>query len=456
MGFEEIREQLNYLHQRRNYSKRKNKFEISEDKENHANNSSMGPLDSKIEAKAVSSKRQINSRREEKPELESDIEMKRKFKFDVSPITKSPFPSFIAEKDPKNKARYLPPSKLKKAPTNYQGRRTVKFRDQNDYSTENCGPIKKDKKPLPKKIMCVTEIMVDLSESEASALDDYEDTTSQEKPLLSSSSDNHTIGCISLNETAIKNPRSKNMLPPDKLSFIFNFRKRTQKAREKEAEESKENKISKSLIDKIHKQKDIFRIPQTRTSKRSLEYKPDTATKSLEALIFKKFNNRKSVSKILQKTAKLQRNLAHKIIDVPIESQETGDAIRHCMMKRIKGFQTARADNYKKKERTRDRIDARFLKLKYQHSRYKRKTENFNLYSLDQLDFPDVNNLLKKKLFEYEFDNDIESDHDEITKTCYVRLKDLTISLKEHLKMGDMYDNDDDDRAIKEHVGYSN
>lgn len=126
------------------------------------------------------------------------------------------------------------------------------------------------------------------------------------------------------------------------------------------------------------------------------------------------------------------------------------------MMKRIKGFQKVRADNYKRKERVRGKIESRFLKLKYQNNKQKRKTENFHLYSLDELDFPDVNNLLKKRLYEYEFDNDIESDHDEITKTCYVRLKDLTVSLKEHLEMGEMHENDDDDLAIKEHVGYSN
>lgn len=103
------------------------------------------------------------------------------------------FTQYIPEKDPKNKARYLPPSKLKKPAANYQGRRTVKFKEANDYNVDYFGPIKKEKKPAPKKIMCVTEIMVDLSESETSVVDDYDETTSQEKPLPSSSSDNPTI-----------------------------------------------------------------------------------------------------------------------------------------------------------------------------------------------------------------------------------------------------------------------
>ena len=75
------------------------------------------------------------------------------------------------------------------------------------------------------------------------------------------------------------------------------------------------------------------------------------------------------------------------------------------------------------------------------------------MYDLKQLDFPDVNNMLKKRLFEFEFDNDVESDEDEIAKSSYVRLKDLTVTLKETLNKGTMYDNDKDDLAIKKHVG---
>jgi len=59
-----------------------------------------------------------------------------------------------------------------------------------------------------------------------------------------------------------------------------------------------------------------------------------------------------------------------------------------------------------------------------------------------------------KKLYEYEFDNDIDSDEDEITKSSYLRLKDLTISLKAQLNNSLMYDNDADDVAIKQHFGF--
>jgi len=38
MGFEEFRKQLNYLHKRRDYSKRKTRFEIIDDQENFSSN----------------------------------------------------------------------------------------------------------------------------------------------------------------------------------------------------------------------------------------------------------------------------------------------------------------------------------------------------------------------------------------------------------------------------------
>lgn len=120
------------------------------------------------------------------------------------------------------------------------------------------------------------------------------------------------------------------MLPPDKLSFLLSFRKRSQKGREKESEDNKENKISKSLIDKIHKTKGGFKQPPMKGKKKSHEIrKQERNNRSLEALIYKKFHNRKSVSKILQKTAKLQKNIDKKVMGEPIENQETGEAIRY-------------------------------------------------------------------------------------------------------------------------------
>lgn len=124
------------------------------------------------------------------------------------------------------------------------------------------------------------------------------------------------------------------------------------------------------------------------------------------------------------------------------------------MMNRIKSVQKYRANNYESKDRKRGKVETRFIKLQYQNNdRTKRKTKNFNMYDLKQLDFPDVNNMMKKRLFEFEFDNDIESDEDEIAKSSYVRLKDLTVTLKEVLNKGLMYDNDKDDLAIRKHVG---
>lgn len=149
----------------------------------------------------------------------------------------------------------------------------------------------------------------------------------------------------------------------------------------------------------------------------------------------------------------MDEKLKNGVID---EDDTTGDAIRLCMMNRIKSVQKCRANNYESKDRKRGKVDTRFIKLQYQNNdRTKRKTKNFNMYDLKQLDFPDVNNMMKKRLFEFEFDNDIESDEDEIAKSSYVRLKDLTVTLKEVLNKGLMYDNDKDDLAIRKHVGLS-
>jgi len=50
----------------------------------------------------------------------------------------------------------------------------------------------------------------------------------------------------------------------------------------------------------------------------------------------------------------------------------------------------------KNKERKRGFIERKFIKLKYQEfEKKKRKTRNFDLYNQVELDFPDVNNLLK-------------------------------------------------------------
>lgn len=77
----------------------------------------------------------------------------------------------------------------------------------------------------------------------------------------------------------------------------------------------------------------------------------------------------------------------------------------------------------------------------------------FDMYEQKELDFPDANDLLSKRLQEFEFDNDINSDEDEIAKSSYVRLKDLTISLKDALNKGSMEENDSDDLEIKHAVG---
>ena len=54
---------------------------------------------------------------------------------------------------------------------------------------------------------------------------------------------------------------------------------------------------------------------------------------------------------------------------------------------------------------------------------------------------------------EYEFDNDIISDEEEIFTSAYLRLKDLTVTLKRKLNKGSLVENDPDDLEIKKTVG---
>lgn len=427
MGFEEIRDKLLYLHKNRDLSKRKNKFTIIDDKENRPANNS----------------RSNSSKRSSRHSECISIEPKRKDLDNSS--NDDPFETYVPERDPKNKARYLPPSKLKKAPNSYQGRRVVKFKEANQYSEEQYGPLKREKRPAPRKIMCVTEIMADISDTESEG--SYEDTTSQEKATKASNSDSGILKSVSELNSVATRPESKTMLPPDKFEFLNQIRKRSQKAREKETEAKEERQISETLINKFYSSGSTFKLPIFASAK-TQKY-----TQNLATMIMKKFHDKQSVNKIIQKTAKLQKNLETSEKS-EVQDDTTSDAIRYCMMQRIKSLQRVRAENYQGRNRQRGRIEPRFLKFRYQgNDKTKRKTRNFQLYDQKELDFPDANNLLKKRLNEFEFDNDVNSDEDEIAKSAYVRLKDLTITLKETLKKGVMLENDADDLEIKKAVG---
>lgn len=359
--------------------------------------------------------------------------------------TKSdPFEKYNAERDPKNKARYLPPSKLKKAPSNYQGRRTVKFKQENEYSEEHFGNLKKEKRPAPRKIQCVTEIMVDISDSDSC---DLEDTASQDRPLSSCLVSNPLMRSASQNSAMFSTPAPVDIVKQQKMDFMDYMRKRAQKGREKETDTKEEKKISEALIDKLY-HKDGFKIPYIQTTKQK------KTNKTLEDIIYRKFNNKGSVNKILQKTAKLQKSLDEKLTTKLPEDDATGQAMRYYLESRFLSIQRSVAANYQGRDRKRGKVDKRFIKLQSQSRQdVKRKTQNFPMYDMKQLDFIDANKLLSKRLNEYEFDNDIDSDEDEIAKSAYIRLKDLTVTLKEHTNKGVMMENDPDDLAIKRHVG---
>lgn len=103
------------------------------------------------------------------------------------------------------------------------------------------------------------------------------------------------------------------MLPPGKLSFIFELRKRCEKRREKESENELDTKITKSMIERVYKKENLFKLPSSRTFNKSKKEKQKNNNRSLEELIYKKFHNKMSVGKILQKTAKLQKNIDEKL-----------------------------------------------------------------------------------------------------------------------------------------------
>lgn len=72
---------------------------------------------------------------------------------EVPQSQKSPLKNIYQKRIQNNKARYLPPSKLKKNNVSYKGRRTVKFKEEIDHSVQHFGPVKKEKKPAHKTIM---------------------------------------------------------------------------------------------------------------------------------------------------------------------------------------------------------------------------------------------------------------------------------------------------------------
>mmetsp|Transcript_32599 Transcript_32599/g.28859 ORF Transcript_32599/g.28859 Transcript_32599/m.28859 type:complete len:151 (-) Transcript_32599:469-921(-) len=85
---------------------------------------------------------------------------------------------------------------------------------------------------------------------------------------------------------------------------------------------NKDGTISKDLINRVY-EGSVFKIPYMKDTKQK------ECNRSLEAIIYKKFNNRKSVNKILQKTAKLQKNLDQKLYNITEQEETTGDIIRH-------------------------------------------------------------------------------------------------------------------------------
>jgi len=140
----------------------------------------------------------------------------------------------------------------------------------------------------------------------------------------------------------------KRVTLPDNFNFLFNLRKRSQKWREKEFEENNGVQLTEDLVNRVHKSKNLFKMPCSKNLKESEARKQKKANLNLEALIYRKFNNKQSVNKILLKTAKLQKNIDEKLNRSEVDDETRGEAIRTCMLKRMKVFHMANAANYEK------------------------------------------------------------------------------------------------------------
>jgi hypothetical protein len=198
--------------------------------------------------------------------------------------------------------------------------------------------------------------MVDISDSDSCDLDD---TASQEKPLSSCASSNPLVRSALQRDAGQRKASPVDEVKQKKMDFMADLRKRAQKGREKESEGKEEKKISQALIDKLY-HKDGFKIPYIQNTKQK------KTNRTLEDIIYRKFNNKGSVNKILQKTAKLQKSLDEKLATQLPEEDATGNAMRYYLESRFLSIQRSVAANYQGKERKRGKVDIRYIKLQSQ------------------------------------------------------------------------------------------
>ena len=89
---------------------------------------------------------------------------------------------------------------------------------------------------------------MDISDTES---EEYDDTTSQEKGVKAW--ETSTTPTKQETELPPSAPvETKYMLPPDKIDFMNNIRKRSQKRREKENEIQAEKQLSEDMVKKIY------------------------------------------------------------------------------------------------------------------------------------------------------------------------------------------------------------
>ena len=195
-NFEELREKMIYMHNMRNYSKRKRTFMNPDDKENESLNK---PVHRHKAIKEIDNSFDFEPRRTRSSDPSSNSD---------------PYEKYVPEKDRKRQVKYKPPQKSKKNKEDHQGRRTVKHKEINEYSEEVYGSLKRDKRPPPSKITCVTEIMADISD-DGSIYEEYEiDSNNNVRPVEFKSNCANSIYDYSVSSG------SKSMIDTNTMTFM--------------------------------------------------------------------------------------------------------------------------------------------------------------------------------------------------------------------------------------------
>ena len=164
---------------------------------------------------------------------------------------------------------------VKNSTPSFQGRRFVKFKEPTEHSENYSASAQKEQRADPHKITWVTEIMVDISDSESKENDNNSSEIKSGK-----SSENQLKAAKSVFWYPSSSTDNKNLLSPDKFEFMNKVRKRSQKEREKDKEGYEENKLTEDMVVKMHSG-DGIKIPYINEALRKKNLK------SIESILLK-------------------------------------------------------------------------------------------------------------------------------------------------------------------------